>query len=280
MINVNDARMNSPLSRLRGNVSKWLIIAVASVALVAMSWPYATRGVQQVRGLATQWAGLEKLEPEHRGKVCAHRANTLTRYRLANRLFDCIEIDVVVTPAVADRPSVYHPGSNDRGPSLEQLLRRSRLPAGVLWLDVKDLGEANWRTLHSLLLELVPEERLPDILIETGWADEAAAVAVDGFRRSGFPVSYYLPTREAIECGPSESEDCVAFREMVLRTLDLGFSHLSFDARGYEFVQAMRHELPQPLRLLTWHTARRFPQLEMLDDVDLYIVRFRTPFDP
>ena len=276
---MNDARMNSPLSRMRGNVSKWLVIAVAGVVLVAMSWPYATSGAQQVKRLGQQWAGLAKLEPEHRGKVCAHRANTLARYWLANRMFDCIEIDVVVTPTVADRPSVYHPGANYRGLSLEQLLRRSRLPAGVLWLDVKDLGESNWRTLHSLLLEHIPEDRRPDILIETGWSEEVAAMAVDEFRRSGFPVSYYLPTREAIECGPSESEDCVALREVVLRTLDLGFSHLSFDARGYEFVQAMRHELPEPLRLLTWHTARRFPQLEMLDDVDLYIVRFPTPFD-
>jgi hypothetical protein len=260
---------------------KWLVVAAILLLLVAALWPFATRGFQQVQRLGYQWAGLAKLEPEQRSKICAHRANSLIRYRLANRLFHCIEIDVVVSPTVAERPSVYHPpDSNYRGLSLERLLRRGRLPAGALWLDVKDLGEANWRTLHSLLLELIPIDRRPDILIETGWADEAAALAVEGFHRSGFPVSYYLPTQEAIECGASESEDCMAFRMAVLRTLDLGFSHLSFDARGYEFVQAIRTELPESLRLLTWHTARSLPQMEMLDEVDLYIVTFRTPFDP
>ena len=266
--------------RIRSGYGKWLLAALAAVLLAGVLWSPAVRGIKETRLLLNQWAGLARLERDQRRKVCAHRANSVARFRLAGSLFDCIEIDVVLAPAVAGLPSVYHPpDSNYLGLSLEQLLRRASLPAGMLWLDVKDLDQDTWHALISLLHELVPIERRHAIVIETGWAEEAASVAIDEFRRSGFQVSYYLPTERAIACAARESEECGAFRAEVVKTMGLGFSHLSFDARGYEFVQTIRHELPEPVRLLTWHTARTLPQTEMLDDVELYIVRFRTPFD-
>jgi hypothetical protein len=141
------------------------------------------------------------------------------------------------------------------------------------------LGEANWHGLLALLHELIPVERHPSVVIETGWADEAVADAIDAFRRSGFRVSYYLPTDRAFDCAALESEECQGFRAEVLKTMSFGFSHLSFDARGYEFVETIRDQLRGDVRLLTWHTARMLPQEEMLGDVELYIVRFRTPLD-
>ena len=265
----------------RGRTAKVLAIALVGLLLAALLWPYASRAVNQAQRLVNQYSGLAKLEPEQRSQVCAHRANSLAKYRLARRVFDCIEIDIVITPEVASEPSVYHPpDSNYRGLSLEQLLQRLSLPRGILWLDVQDLGEANWSNLYSLLGELIPVDRRADIVIETWWADDSAKDAIDAFREAGYLVSYYLPTREAADCGGHVSEYCNAFRADVLGTMRLGFSHLSFDARGYEFVQTLRDELPEGTRLLTWHTSRILPQMDMLDDVDLYVVRFPTPFNP
>lgn len=266
--------------RIRFKSGKWLLVTLAAALLASVLWSPVVRGINETRLFLIQRAALAGLESSLRRKVCAHGANSRARFRLAGWLFDCIEIDVVLAPAVADAPSVYHPpDSNYRGLSLEQLLRHTSLPAGMLWLDVKDLAEDNWHVLISLLHELVPVERRPTIVIETGWAEEAASVAIDEFRRSGFQVSYYLPTEQAIGCAARRSGECNAFRAAVLKSMRLGFSHLSFDARGYEFVQTIRHELPESVRLLTWHTARTLPQTEMLDEVELYIVRFRTPFD-
>lgn len=263
------------------NFGRWLLCGVAVALASGVLWWAFPRHIQDTRVLLNQWVGLSKLEPEFRRKVCAHRANTMARFRLAGALFECTEIDVVVDPPVAATPSVYHPpDSNYRGLSLERLLRGAALPSGMLWLDVKDLDENNWPELKSLLNYLIPAERHPNIVVETGWAGNAAEVAIREFLSDGFQVSYYLPTDQAIDCGARQSEDCNAFRTAVLKTMALGFSHLSFDARGYEFVQTIRHELPKGVRLLTWHTARTLPQTEMLDDVELYIVRFRTPLDP
>lgn len=266
--------------RIRLRSGKWLLGTLAAALLASVLWSPVVRGIHETRLFLNQRAGLAGLESNLRRKVCAHRANSRARFRLAGWLFDCIEIDVVLAPAVADAPSVYHPpDSNYRGLSLEQLLRHTSLPAGMLWLDVKDLAEDNWHVLNSLLHELVPAERRHTIVIETGWAEQAAAVAIDEFRRSGFQVSFYLPAEQAIGCAARKSGECNAFRAAVLKSMRLGFSHLSFDARSYEFVQTIRHELPESVRLLTWHTARSLPQAEMLDEVELYIVRFRTPFD-
>ena len=267
--------------RNRPRLGRWLIAVLIAALLAGLFWPPVTNGIKATRVLMSQWFDLARMQPQMRSQVCAHRANTVARFRLAGWLFDCVEIDVVVTPAVANVPSVYHPpDSNYLGLSLEQLLHDASLPKGALWLDVKDLGEDNWRTLLALLHELVPVERRPSVVVETGWADEAVAVPIDAFRRSGFQVSYYLPTERAFDCAALASMECQQFRAEVLRTVSFGFSHLSFDARGYEFVRTIRNQLPGHVRLLTWHTARMLPQEEMLGDVDLYIVKFRTPLDP
>lgn len=222
---------------------------------------------------------LAALDDGLRQKVCAHRCNNVPKYRAAGEIFDCIEIDVVLDPPIRGPAAVYHPPhENNHGLTLDFLLANENLPRGKLWLDVKDLSEENWKPLLDQLLKLIPPGRRGDAIIETGWTNPAVRQAAAAFQGSGFAFSYYLPTEGAIDCGTDRSRACEDLRKNVLATVAMGFSHLSFDARAYPFVDTIRSELPPSVRLLTWDLSRPWQQPDLISEVDVYIVRFPSPF--
>ena len=213
------------------------------------------------------------IEPRSRPKICAHRANNVPMYRRARAHFDCVEIDVHVSPAYGGPPAVYHPpDTNFFGLTLEFLLTHEKLPTGRLWLDTKDLSPANWRAYLDLLNRLVPAAKRPDVVVETVWGTADVQPVAAAFRDDGYDFSYYLPTERAADCGTSATPDCDRFRQDVLGTLGAGFSHLSFDAVDYPFVRSIRKDMPASVGLLTWDLSPDWPDRELLDEVDIYIV--------
>jgi hypothetical protein len=194
-------------------------------------------------------------------------------------LFHCLEIDVVLDPPMGGTATVYHPPrENNHGLTLEFLLSNEGMPRGKLWLDVKDLSDDNWEPFLDLLTNLIPPDRRGETIVETSWSEPSVGSAAAAFRKAGFHFSYYLPTRDAIQCGAAKSQLCNDLRSFVIWTTSLGFSHLSFDARAYTFVQSLRAKLPPSVRLLTWDLSRSWPQSNLLREVDVYIVRFPSPF--
>jgi len=229
--------------------------------------------------LAATMTQLATLDSSQRQKVCAHRSNNVPKYRAAGKIFDCIEMDVVLDPPAGGPPAVYHPpAENNHGLSLRFLLTNEGLPRGKLWLDVKDLAQDNWAPFLDLLTELVPPERRPDVIVETSWSDSTVRAAAAAFRDKGFLVSYYLPTDEALACGVDVSAACNDLRSEVLQATELGFSHLSFDARAREFVDTIRGRLAPSVRLLTWDLSETWSERDLIDGVDVYIVIFPDPF--
>jgi len=250
-------------------------LAICSLTMSAYLWK--TRA--PLDPVEATLARLESVDAPLRERVCAHRANNVPKYRAARQAFNCIEIDVVLVPPAGGAPAVYHPPhDNHHGLTLEFLLANEAMPAGKLWLDVKDLGEGTWTTLLELLSGLIPPERRADTIIETGWADPSVRSAALAFREKGFLFSYYLPTEEALACGSERSASCDELREQVLLTTSMGFSHLSFDARNRVFLQSIRDRMPASVRLLTWDLSQSWPQPGLIDEVDVYIVKFPVPY--
>lgn len=252
-------------------------LAVICVALViALVTVWKKRSPPDVQTLIA--AKLHAVAPELRSRICAHRANNVPKYRAAKQIFGCLELDVVLEPRDGGPAAVYHPpDENHHGLFLEFLLENESLPSGKVWLDVKDLSEGNWPQLLGLLLRFVPHDRRGDIIVETSWEEESVFKAAEGFRQAGFNFSYYLPTSEASDCGNSNTPSCELLRARVTRIVALGFSHLSFDARTYDFVKTIRDRLPDGTRLLTWHLSGQWPKHHLLREVDVYLVRFPVP---
>jgi hypothetical protein len=249
------------------------VFAVTTLTFVFLNvWPPQ----DPVRQMASK---LLALESGVREKICAHRNNNVPKYRLANELFHCLEIDVVVNPPTGGAASVYHPPhENNHGLTLEFLLSHENMPNGKLWLDVKDLSEDNWVTFLDQLMILIPPGRRGETIVETKWSGPSVASAAAAFRHAGFLFSYYLPSRDAIQCGTTRSQLCDDLRSFITLTVSMGFSHLSFDARAYTFVTTLRAELPPSVRLLTWDLSNSWPQSSLVREVDVYIVRFPSPF--
>lgn len=268
------------LRRLRDSrATAWSVAAVMAVvalaALTSSHWK-ARSPKDPVQQIA---AKLLSLDSSLQQKICAHRANNIPKYRSANELFHCLEIDVVVEPPIGGPATVYHPPrENNHGLTLEFLLSNESMPRGKLWLDVKDLSDDNWAPFLDMLMELIPLGRRGETIVETSWSGPSVSPAAAAFRRAGFLFSYYLPTEEAIQCGVAKSQPCDELRTFVTLTTSMGFSHLSFDARAYAFVQTMRANLPPSVRMLTWDLSRSWPQTKLIRDVDVYIVRFPSPF--
>lgn len=258
---------------LHSRVPAWLAVVVMAIACAGVLLYCVGHYRDRPNPTETALARLAALDPDERQKICAHRGNGTAKYRAAAILFDCVEIDLVIDPPTGGPIAVYHPpAENDFGVTLTGLLTGEGLPRGKLWLDVKDLSDSNWlRLLHSLET-LIPTSRRKDVFIETSWSEPSVRSAATGFRDAGYHFSYYLPTEEAIECRDRRDESCEAFRRRVLTTLAMEFTHLSFDMRGYPFVQSIRDRLPPEIRFLTWHIRRPWPELDLLRDVDIYIV--------
>lgn len=229
--------------------------------------------------LKTVTARVNSLGTNQKAKVCAHRSNNVPKYRAAKAAFSCVEIDVVIAPDTGGPASVYHPPvENHHGLALDFLLGHEGMPQGKLWLDVKDLGPDTWHPFLELISELIPPERRADAVVETSWGDSSIRPVVASYRGRGFLVSYYLPTEQAIDCGVATSPECESFRDQVIESVSMGFSHLSFDAEARDFVDSIRDRLPPQVRLLTWDLARAWPNLDLIDDVDIYIVGFPSPY--
>ena len=252
------------------------VVAFAAAVMVALCL-WKTRAPTDP--LERTLAKLAALDDGLQQKVCAHRSNNIPKYRAATQLFHCIEFDVVLDPPTGGPAAVYHPpAENDHGLTLDFLLANEDLPRGRIWLDVKDLSDDNWERFLDQLVSHIPMERRGDTIIETGWSDASVREAAAAFRGSGFIFSYYLPTEPAIECGDASSRMCDDLRTEVLLTASMGFSHLSFDARAQAFVQSIRDRLPASMRLLTWDISGKWPQMDLIREVDVYIVRFPSPF--
>ena len=250
-------------------VARWIAGTVAALAAVTALWFVAQRPPSTGEVLRKVIATDENLRP----KVCAHRCNNIPMYRFAWKHFECIEIDVHVTPKAGGSAGVYHPPDrNFHGLTLDFLLAREKLPRGTLWLDTKDLSPVNWRGYLEQLRRLIPASRRRDVIVETVWATPDVGDAAAAFRSSEFQFSYYLPTDLAARCGALATPECLAFRNEVLATLESGFSHLSFDAAAFPFVQAIQGGLPPSVKLLTWDLSREWPKRELFEAVDIYIV--------
>lgn len=190
-------------------------------------------------------------EGKSRGRLCAHRSNSLFKYLEGKATYDCVELDVVLdSGSRLDGPAfVYHPPVENPGLPLYEMLARAGVPHLGLWLDVKNLTERNLPPMLARLSALVPAELRGRVLIETTELALDRSPAARAIADSGFVLSYYLSTDLGCVCERSTSGECAREVARLRRSLDGGaFRSLSFDARGRRLARAVRDSMtPQPM---------------------------------
>lgn len=221
-------------------------------------------------GYVAQKRQLQLLDRSLRNKVCAHRNNSLLKYLEAISLFECIEIDIILSNGAA---MVHHDEDDPNGLPLEVLLALPRSSSTRLWLDVKNLSDSNVTILLNLLKRF--DRDANNTLVEVS-ATMAGSRSVAMLRQAGHTVSYYLPTDLAKKCSnQDDSSECTAFRSKVEWDLRSGFNSLSFDAKVSRFVSTLK--IPEHVSLSTWDLRASISDVSTRPDLNRYNM-FIVPF--
>lgn len=194
-----------------------------------------------------------KANPRLRETVWAHRVDTLAKMREAAKLFSGVEMDVVYDPEQRAL-MVNHPPDPPSGLSLDaQLAYAGRFNPGLaLWLDLKNLNEANGA---RVLAELERLDRRHAIraraLVETDHTGPAAAL----LRKAGYRTSYYLPPVLLTQNRGAESSfSCYGAAQIEQAVIERRFEAISYEWPGQQWVERClgRVVRAQKLRLYTW----------------------------
>lgn len=197
---------------------------------------------------------LRRLSVPDKAKLCIHHVNTLAKLREASLLLPCVEFDVVFDPA-ASSFHVYHPPDPDPGLDLDTYL--SWAGPIRLWMDLKNLDEANVDRIFAALLSLDAKYGLKQrMVIEIGSDFLDRRVLATDFLQltAGWSLSLYLPTEQGLRCrDPSltTSAECIALERRIIDTVrQFGFRHISFDAELFPWVRDSAGL--SRLSILTW----------------------------
>jgi len=162
--------------------------------------------------------------------------NTLGKMTEVVPLFAGAEIDVVYDPETRAL-MVNHPPDPPSGLALDALLgHANRLnPELALWLDLKNLNEAN---AVRVLEELNRLDRRHAIraraLVETDHTGPAAAA----LRNAGYRSSYYVPTKLVLQNAGGDSPfSCFGADDVQAAVVARRFTAVSYDWRGRRWIE-------------------------------------------
>ncbi|MEM7213590.1 MAG: sulfatase-like hydrolase/transferase, partial [Pseudomonadota bacterium] len=178
--------------------------------------------------------------------ACLHRANSIAKAIRGAFAVQCIEADVVLGNGEAP-PQIHHPPARATGFDLGTLLRIATSYSSHLWLDVKDLTDANCSILEGELAK-IDTTAIGNLLVEFPTninINPRLQACAERLRTLGAEISYYLPRL----CSSGEG-DCGNQLADVRERLGSGiFTGVSFDRKSLNVVRS------EPLfRKFRWHT--------------------------
>ncbi|MGB0974207.1 MAG: hypothetical protein ACPGU9_04365 [Flavobacteriaceae bacterium] len=123
-------------------------------------------------------------------KVHAHRANTLTKLQQAHWYYEGVELDVYYDE-ITDTFDIFHPPAQSIGLSLEEYLSKITDKKLKIWLDFKNLTEANKIPARAKLNALLSKFQLKKQMF---LVESKHIIHLQYFKANGFKTSYYVPS--------------------------------------------------------------------------------------
>lgn len=225
---------------------------------------------------------LKSMDPKLADKICAHRVNSFLKFFEASKIFNCIETDIVID--LNDKELyVYHPPAKNNQLTLKTLLTANKSFHGRMWLDIKNLSSENGSLLLEYLNSIFPPDLRKNILIETDSVptyDPLLEATLLSIRNSGYKLSYYLPTKNAMNCNNKNNEFCENFKMDVNHAFKIGiYTNLSFDILALNFVEKLK--IPEFIELNLWDDSMEKTKIdkEILKRTDMFIIPYKSKFD-
>jgi len=220
---------------------------------------------------------LKSLPPSVQARLCAHRNNSLLKFMEAASIFNCLEMDIIISESLRS-PMVQHDADDPTGLPLDVLLSLPSARSKRIWLDVKNLSDTNVVFLLESLKRF--NRSAADTLVEVA-ASTAGSSAVARLSEAGYSVSYYLPTKLGIKCSAANAtEECAKFAATVEKDLRSDFASISFDFKARALVKTLK--IPSNVSMSTWNLDANLSSLGAMDDLinyDLFIVPYASDFN-
>jgi len=125
----------------------------------------------------------------YQSKVWAHRVNSLEKLNYTQKFYQGIELDLVFD-SINNKFDVNHPPDHSINLDLNTFFSNIQNKEIKLWLDFKNLSEANAEKATEILDQLTKKHSLKseNILVES-----PEISCLQGFKNKGFKTSFYLP---------------------------------------------------------------------------------------
>lgn len=214
---------------------------------------------------------------EHREKIWLHRCNSLEKLYEKQHLYDNIEVDVVFREA-SNSFDVTHDLDTTFHLTIDQYFEYFEENNGRMWLDIKNLCNANRDSVYQKLTELCDEYdiRKDRLIIESpSWK------SLKLFTDNGFYTSMYVAFPDPSQLDEAELDSCIHQLQQIADTRSV--KALSFP---YWWYPEIKEELDRTIDLLTWkHRTTQFVFLlshegkEMLEDPQLKVVLVKDKGD-
>lgn len=125
----------------------------------------------------------------YQSKVWAHRVNSLEKLNYSQKFYQGIELDLVFD-SISNTFDVNHPPAKSVNLNLDTYFSLIKDKELKLWLDFKNLSEANAKKSAEILDQLTKKHSLKseNVLVES-----TEIIYLQSFKTKNFKTSFYLP---------------------------------------------------------------------------------------
>jgi len=188
----------------------------------------------------------------YQSKVWAHKVNTLDKLNYTQKFYDGIELDLVFD-SINNKFDVNHPPDSSINLDLDLFFSHINNKEIKLWLDFKNLSEANAEKSAEILDQLTRKHSLKseNILIESTEIN-----CLQNFKSKGFKTSFYLPQLVGLADESTLAPTIDSIKQLLVKYPTSG---ISCNVNAYEVVNEYFKEEKKYL----WHIYKPYSRYQV-----------------
>ena len=193
----------------------------------------------------------------YQSKVWAHKVNTLDKLNYSQKFYDGIELDLVFD-SISNKFDVNHPPDPSIKLDLDVYFSNIKNKEIKLWLDFKNLSEANVEKSAEILDQLTKKHSLKseNVLVESTEIN-----CLQNFKTKGFKTSFYLPQLVGLTDKSTLAPKIDSIKQLLVKYPTSG---ISCNVNAYEVVNEYFKEEKKYL----WHIYKPYSRHQIKNYCD------------
>lgn len=173
---------------------------------------------------------------------CLHRTNNLGKLNQGRLSFDCFEFDVVVNTNGAAYVDHDYPAESKL--TMDILIEAANKNKKSVWIDAKNINTSENCLIVAKNIDKGDGEVLVEFPSSSSESIDELYQCFTELNKSVDYISYYVPTRELLDCQNGSQIACKNLILKLRKIKDSGyFNSFSFDFKGIDFMTSIKPEL-------------------------------------